>query len=313
MRDDAIGFVLKSACAAPECPDVAAWWPRYREAAQVGRNPLDRAIAAGFGADRVGWAFASGYQAALQALFPGAPEDGIAALCVTEAEGNHPRAIRSTLRKSPRGWTLNGAKRWTTLGPDGAILFVAARDPAVSGERIALKVARVRSDAPGVAVQPMPATRFVPEVPHAQLRFADVQVPDDALLPGDGYEAYVKPFRTVEDLHVNAAVLAYLVREARRMTWPAAWIERAAAVLHALRALAAEDRAAPATHVALAGALALGAGLIGEAETFWKDRAGDAAAERWNRDRELLGVASSARARRTVRAWERLGPAAGPP
>lgn len=312
MRDDAIGFVLKSACAAPECPDVAAWWPRYREAARIWRNPLDRAIAAGFGADRLGWAFASGYQAALQALFPGAPEDGIAALCVTEAEGNQPRAIRSTLRKSSRGWTLNGAKRWTTLGPDGAILFVAARDPAVSGERIALKVARVRSDAPGVMVQPMPATRFVPEVPHAQLRFDDVQIPDDALLPGDGYEGYVKPFRTVEDLHVNAAVLAYLVREARRLGWPAAWIERAAAVLHALRALAAEDRSAPATHVALAGALALGTGLTAEAEMFWKDCAGDAAAVRWTRDRELLSVASSARAQRTVRAWERLRPAAAP-
>lgn len=307
MRDDAIGFALKSPFVAPDCPVVADWWPRHRAAAQIWRNPLDRAIAAGFGADRVGWAFASGYQAALHALFPGAPEDRIAALCVTEAEGNQPRAIHSTLRKSAHGWTLDGAKRWTTLGPDGAVLFVAARDPSISGERIALKVARVRSDAPGVAVQPMPATRFVPEVPHAQVRFEDVQVPAEALLPGDGYQAYVKPFRTVEDIHVNAAVLAYLVREARRLGWPAPWIERAAALLYALRALAAEDPSAPATHVALAGALALGTGLISEAETFWKDCAGDVAAERWNRDRELLSVASSARAQRRVRAWERLG------
>lgn len=306
MRDDAIGFLLKAPAASRECPDVAAWWPRHCEIAAVWRNPMDSAIVGGFSADRVGWAFASGYQAALHALFPGAPEDRIAALCVTEADGNSPKAIQSTLRRVDEGWLLNGAKRWTTLGLEGALFFVAARDAAASGERAVIRIARVASGAPGVTVQPMPATRFVPEVPHAQLRFDDVRLADDALLPGDGYDDYVKRFRTVEDLHVNAAVVAYLVREARRLAWPAAWIERALAALHALRALAGEDASAPATHVALAGALALTAALISESENFWEEAVGDAARERWTRDRELLGVAGSARTQRTARAWQRL-------
>lgn len=308
MRDDAIGYVLKAAPVAAECRDLVEWWPRFREAAQTWRNPMDRAIAAGFSADRVGWAFASGYQAALHALFPGVPEDRIAALCVTEADGNSPKAIRSSLRRQGDGWLLNGDKRWTTLGRDGALFFVAAQDVAVSGKRAAIRVVRVASDAPGVTVKPMPATRFVPEVPHAQLQFENVRLAENALLPGEGYDDYVKPFRTVEDLHVHAAVVAYLVREARRLEWPAAWIERATAALHLLRALAGEDSSAPATHVALAGALTFGMNLIDETEKYWNAAGPDPAAARWARDRELFGVASGARVQRTARAWERIKP-----
>jgi alkylation response protein AidB-like acyl-CoA dehydrogenase len=301
-----IAHVLRAASAATPCDDVAAWWPRHLELTATWRNPMDRAIAGGFGADRVAWAFASGYQAALHALFPGIPEDRICALCVTEADGNTPRAIRSTLRAAGDGWVLDGAKRWTTLGPSGALFLVAARDEAASGERPAIRVVKAASTARGVTVQTMAETRFVPEVPHAQLQFQGVEITADALLPGDGYEQYVKPFRTVEDAHVNAAVTAYLVREARRLAWPHAWVERAAAHLHVLRALAAEDASHPATHVALAGALANAGALFEEASTHWARTPDDPAAPRWTRDHELFGTAGKARALRTQRAWERL-------
>jgi hypothetical protein len=298
--------LLAASAQVPPCASVAAWWPRHRELARAYSLTIDQAIAGGFHADRTGWAFASGYQAALRALFPGLPEDRICALCVTEEEGNAPKAIKSSLRRHGDGWLLNGAKRWTTLGADGALFLVAARDAAVTGERPALRVARVASDLPGVHVETMAPTKFVPEVPHARLRFEDVRLPDDALLPGDGYDGYVKPFRTVEDLHVHAAIIAYLVREARRLAWPAPWIERAVAALHAARALAAEDRSAPSTHIALAGILSCGSTLVTESESYWQSAAGDPAAARWLRDRELLSVAGSARTQRTSRAWERL-------
>lgn len=307
MRDDAIGYLLKAPVAVAECTDVAAWWPRHQEHASLWRNPMDLAIAGGFAADRTGWAFASGYQAALHALFPGAPEDRICALCVTEADGNSPRAIRSELRREGEGWRLNGAKRWTTLGPNGAVFFVAAREAEASAERAVIRVARVSSVSAGITLTRMPSTRFVPEVPHAQLRFEDVRLPADALLPGDGYTDYVKRFRTVEDLHVNAAIVAYLVREARRLHWPAEWTEAALSLLHALRALAAQDASASSTHIALAGALAQAGALILRADGHWANFAADPAQSRWRRDRELLKVAGGARIQRTARAWERIG------
>ena len=303
--------LLAADARAGPCASVSEWWQRHREVARAYERTIDQAIAGGFHADRTGWAFASGYQAALRALFPGLPEDRICALCVTEEEGNSPRAIRTTLRRADGGWRLDGAKRWTTLGPDGALFLVAARDAEIASERPALRVARTASDAQGVHVETMAPTKFVPEVPHARLRFEGVRLPDDALLPGDGYSAYVKPFRTVEDLHVHAAVLAYLLREALQRSWPKPWVERAVAHLHSMRALASEDRDAPATHIALAGALAIGDALRAEADAHWS-AAEDEAARRWQRDRELLKVASSARTRRTERAWERLSQGSDP-
>ena len=295
-----------SQAAAAPCESVAAWWARHRAIAGEHPDPMHQAIIGGFVADRVGWAFASGYQAGLRALFPDAPGDRICALCVTEADGNSPKAIKSSLTKSNDDWTLKGSKRWTTLGPDGALFFVAARDETASGTRASIKIARVDSNARGLKIESMPATPFVPEVPHAQLHFENLKVDESAILPGDGYDQYVKPFRTVEDIHVQAAVLSYLMREGQRLSWPQDWLERLCALLAALGKLSDMPAAHPETHIALAGALAMSAGLIGETEAFWQAAAADPAALRWRRDREVLKIAGSAREQRTRRAWEQL-------
>ena len=288
------------------CESVADWWPRHRAIAREHPDPIHQAIVGGFVADRVGWAFASGYQAALRALFLDTPADRICALCVTEADGNSPKAIKSSLRRNGDGWLLNGAKRWTTLGPDGALFFVAARDEAASGERPSIRIARIDSRTSGLKIETMPPTKFVPEVPHAQLQFANLKVAETELLPGDGYADYVKPFRTVEDIHVQAAVLSYLMREGQRLGWPRHWLERLSALLAALGKIADMPSSHAETHIALAGALAIGGGLIGETEAFWEKSPADPAAARWTRDKELLKVAGGIRAQRTQRAWEKL-------
>src|SRR5690349_23846938 len=64
--------------------------------------------------------------------------------------------------------------------------------------------------------------------------FRSLKLDESAILPGDGYSQYVKPFRTVEDIHVQAAVLSYLMREGQRLGWPQGWIERLSALLAAL-------------------------------------------------------------------------------
>jgi acyl-CoA dehydrogenase len=301
-----LAMLFGSAAQAAPCESVSEWWPRYRSITVDCPTTIRRAIAGGLAADRLGWAFASGYQAALHALFPDAPDDRICALCVTEADGNSPKAIKSTLRKDGSGWLLNGAKRWTTLGPDGALFFVAAREEAASAERPAIRIVRVSPGSPGLKIQAMPATKFVPEVPHARLEFENLRIEETEVLPGDGYAGYVKPFRTVEDIYVNAAIVSYLAREARRLSWPEHWIERAVSSLILLQELSKENPSAPETHIALAGALAISGGLIAETEACWQAAAADPAAVRWQRDRELLKVAGGIRAMRTQRAWERL-------
>ncbi|MEK8050520.1 acyl-CoA dehydrogenase family protein [Ideonella sp. DXS22W] len=290
-------------------PTVTDWWPHRPWAGAVGTDPLAMALLGGFAADRVAWAFASGYQAALRALCPDLPGDALAAFCVTEDTGNRPRDIRSTLTaQAGGGWQLDGAKRWTTLGPSGTLLLVAAALPPQAGdERPQLRLLRVPVPTPGLAITPMPATRFVPEVPHATLRMDSVHLPAEALLPGDGYARYVKPFRTLEDLHVTLAVLAYLLREARARAWPEAFREQLAAVMALLATLAGEDVQAPATHVALAGALHLAHASYVQAQPLWAAAGeGDEAAQRWQRDAALFAVAGAARQQRAATAWQRL-------
>ncbi|MBL8382685.1 MAG: acyl-CoA dehydrogenase family protein [Burkholderiales bacterium] len=297
---------------------VRQWWPLHRALAGDWQAPIDRSIAGGFAADRVAWAFGAGYQGALRALDPSLPDAAIACLCVTEANGNAPRNIASTLVPREDGFALSGRKKWSTLGPEGTLLLVAARLPDADAQgRPRIRVARVNAAARGVRIESMPPTRFVPELPHAEVHLDDVAVAASDVLEGDGYLRVVKPFRSIEDIHVNAAVLAYLLREARRLRWPAAWLAEAVQTLVSFHALAGLDPARAATHVALEGVLAAARRLAQAADAHFAARADSAAAARWQRDRSLFGVASAARARRFASACAALGlpepPAAAAP
>jgi len=315
----ALAALLQQPLAEPaRQPDLAAWWPHWQALhLQARGSPLVLALQAGHAADRIGWAFAGGYQAALRALRPALwRSDAMAALCVTEATGNRPRDIRTRIVPQPGGGLkVAGAKRWTTLGPHSATLMVvgawqpeaAAAEPAGEG-RAQLRVLELDSRTPGITLQPMPATPFVPEVPHASVLLDDVSVPAAALLPGDGYTACVKPFRTVEDIHVSLAVGAYLLREARSRGWPPAFNERLLAALALLAVLSAAEPLAPATHLLLAGALQQLHAACAEAQALWPASDGDEAARRWRRDAALLQVAQSARTQRAQRAWQALQP-----
>jgi len=257
--------------------------------------PVDRAIAAGAAADRLGFAFAGGYTAALQALVPGLT--GVAALCATEEGGNQPKHIRTTLA----GGELTGKKKWATGADRAATLLVVASVGEEAG-RNRLRVVKVRTDAPGVTMRATSAP-FVPEIQHAEVDLDHVRVADEDILPGDGYDDYLKPFRTVEDAHVHAALAGYVFAVARRHAWqPIA--ERAAALALATREVALADPKSPQTHVALAGIISLASALVAEIDVAWQP---DEEHQRWQRDRPLLKVAASARAARRERAWAILG------
>ncbi len=261
---------------------------------------IDVAIAAGLGADRVAQAFLPAYRAALRALVPDLG-DAPAVLCVTEEAGNHPRAIRTTLSDG----RLSGNKAWSTGAAEGQVLLVCARLP-VDGERPSLVLVRVPANAPGVTVTPMPPTPFVPEVGHCTLAFDGVRVDAEMVLPGDGYAHYVKPFRTVEDIHVTAALSGFWLNTGRRHGWPGPVLGRIAAQLAALRDLAGRDPNAVATHLALGGVLAHQDSLLADIEPLWS-QVEPAWAARWQRDRAILKVASGARKKRFERAVEALG------
>jgi hypothetical protein len=282
------------------------WRRRNAAAASLATRPFEHAILGGFSADRVGYAFASGYQAALRALVPDLPSEGVASLCVTEREGAHPRAIETRLQPAQGGgYALSGKKRWSTLGSRAGTLLVTASVGIDASGKNRLRIVRVDASAKGVKATPMPATPFAPEIPHDAIELSNVAVAETDLCPGDGYEAYVKPFRTIEDIHVNAAIIAYLLREVRLNELSLALAERLASVIVTLGALAELDPSAPDTHIALGGLFDLQRPTVEEIGRLWA-RTESPAHARWERDRVLTTVGSDARQQRLMRAWERL-------
>jgi alkylation response protein AidB-like acyl-CoA dehydrogenase len=274
-----------------------------------GASPVEDAALGGFAADRLGYAFAAGYEAALRALLGGARDDlGIVTLCATEAGGAHPRAIEACLREDGARLRLRGHKRWSTMAPAAQTLLVLASRGEGAGGRKALVLAAVPRGAPGVVVSPMPPPPFAPEIPHAEVVFEDVEVPVEAVLPGDGWTRWVKPFRTVEDVHVHAALLGYATSLARRVGAGREVATKLAASLTAVCAIAALSPDAPATHLALAGAIEVSREALAALEPAIEAAPGEETA-RWARDRVLLEVAGKARAQRLERAFSRLGEA----
>ncbi len=266
--------------------------------------PIDAAAAGGFVSDRLGYAFLAGYQAALRALLPDHAGTARIALCATEAGGGHPAAIRTTLR-SNGGLVLDGDKTFVTFGTAAQRLIVIATTGRAESGHSALRAVVLPADRPGIRITDRPALPFTPEIPHAELSLTAVPVEPGEVLPGDGYLRYLKPFRTVEDLHVQAALLGWLIGLARRSDWPPDWLERALAALAGIRDLAGADPSAPATHLAVAGAFATIGRLIEDAGELW-DRVDRPTRDRWLRDRRLLTVADTVRGKRTEAAWRAL-------
>ncbi len=307
---------------------VTEAWERHRDVARRFTDTVDVAVAGGFAADRLGYAFLSGYQAAVAALLPELPRDRPLALAATEEGGGHPAAIRTTATERADGWSVSGTKTFATLGSLARRLVVIASVGAGADGRNRLRAMLVDATAPGVHVTDRPALAFAPEIPHATVTFTDTPA---TALPGDGYADVLKPFRTVEDIHVIAAAAGWLVRVAREAGWPPPGGERQRgaggglggggaggaggpppvrqrllATVAALRGLGAVRPDSPGVHVALGGVLDEFERLLGELAPRW-DAVDESTRSRWGRDRPQLTVAGRVRAQRLATAWRAVG------
>jgi acyl-CoA dehydrogenase len=270
-------------------------------------HTVEQAALAGLVADGMGWAFAAGYEAALARLDPQGMQGGVlGALCATEEGGGHPRAIRSALTPRDDGFALSGTKTWVTLGDEADLLLVVASVGADREGRNRLRVARVPTPRKGVAIHRQPPLAFVPEIAHAKATFDDVAIEAREILPGDGYGDALKPFRTIEDIHVMASVLGWAIGVGRASDWPRSWIDEALALVVVLHAASDRPQLAPETHVVLAGAQSLARRLLGGAP--WAQTS-ELTRSRWERDGRLLEVAGAVRGAREKAAWQALGQA----
>jgi acyl-CoA dehydrogenase len=290
---------------------LSAWLPVWRSTcARFGSyGPYVSAIAAALQADRMAWAFFSGYQGALQAAFPIlhlSGEGEIASLGANES-GARLTEIGTTLSSTNGELRLNGQKSWVIAGAEDMTLYVLARlDGGPARGPGSLGIVRIPRSSMGVEMGTPRPQSVVPELPHSGVAFMDVLVCHDQLVSGDGYADYAKPFRLREDVSVTGCTLAFLLSKGHLLGWPTHWRQRCIAVIVTLGECAAMPPNEPTTELLTAGALALGSDNIQEAEAHWAEHA-TPDLERWNRDKPILALGKEARRQRVQNAWSRIG------
>lgn len=310
-----LDHLLKKSPASPESiSDFRTWKQNWFALVPHWETPMDRALAGGLAADRPAWAFASGYQAAIQSLtssFDLDTHDELAAMCITEKNGAHPAGIKSRLEAVPGNqetWLLEGKKVFVSGADQADILWVAASTGETPKGKNKLHMVRIPAGDSGVSVSPMPPLNLVPEIPHSQVYFDSVILREKAILPGDGYLVCVKPFRTLEDLHVSAAFLAWLFGIGRRSRWPAHILETILSLVVSVHGLALAPPSAAHVHLSLGGLLRQINRLLKETETLWDD-VDSITRKLWERDKKVMDIAESARKTRLSTAWRTYGPA----
>jgi len=268
------------------------WYARLLARLGGTPQPFDLALVGGLQAATPGLAFLAGYQAALRMLWPAAPLTA-GALCVTENRSTRSADMNTRIE----GLQISGRKDFVTAAEGADWLLVAAREEG-DGQPPRLALGVVRQGAPGVRIEALPALPLMPDIGHARLHLDQAQC---ERLAGDGWDDYVKPFRTLEDVYVLTAVSAWLFGIGRESGWPGALLLRLQALLAGCAEVARQAPNAPTTHLLLAGLFAEQQVLAGDLEAalaigppHWADL--------WQRDKGLLRIAETARAKRLEKA-----------
>ena len=280
----------------PAAGNLEAWYAALL--ARLGTpSPFELAVLGGRLAATPGLAFLAGYQGALRLLWLSAPWS-LGALCVTENNSVRPADMQTRLSDL----LLHGRKDFVTAGDAADWLLVAAREEQ-QGQAVRLALGVVRNGDRGVRVEVLPSLPLMPDIGHARLHLDGAHC---ERLAGDGWDDYVKPFRSIEDLHVLTAVGAWLYGVGRDANWPQALQLRLLGLLAGCAEVARQGPAQAATHLLLAGLFAQFAALEAELHAAFAAGPADWAAL-WQRDRGLLSMAASARGKRLANALTALG------
>ncbi len=259
--------------------------------------PFELAALGGRAMATPGLAFLVGYQAALRVLWPSAPPS-LGALCATERRSVRPADMRTRLE----GLRLTGSKDFVTAGLEAEWLLVAARSEA-AGAAPQLNLAVVYPGEPGVTLEPLPTLPLMPEVGHGRLLLAQAAC---ELLAGDGWDAYVKPFRSLEDLYVLTALTAWLYGVGQACAWPQGLRLQLLGLLAGCAEASRQCADSTGCHLLLGGLFAQFQALRGEIDAALA--AGPVQwAELWQRDQGVMALAIAAREKRLNKAWAAAG------
>jgi hypothetical protein len=279
----------------PANPDLAEGFATLMQ--QLGTvTPFELAVLGGRLMATPGLAFLVGYQAALRMLWPSAPLS-LGALCATEQRSLRPADMQTRLS----GLRLSGRKDFVTAGNAADWLLVAARSEE-PGADPRLSLAVIYRDEPGVRVEKLTPIPLMPDVSHGRL-FLDNALCE--LLAGDGWDAYVKPFRTLEDIYVLSAMTAWLYGVGQECDWPQGLQLRLLGLLAGCAEASRQPPTHPAGHVLLGGLFAQFDGLKAEVNEALAGGPPEWATM-WQRDQAVMDLAAGARGKRLAKAMADL-------
>jgi acyl-CoA dehydrogenase len=302
--DDLVALLLATQGPHPECSDLGDWLPIWHAAqsTRAASGSFAAAVACALKADRVAWAFFSGYQGAIQAAFH--TETGtVGAFGANEAQRKITE-IETSLDDRDGRLLLTGSKSWVLAGIDDLTLFVLARRASGPAKGPgSLSIVRLPIRSAGVEAEPRRTQAVVPELPHSAVHFESTPLTPSDVLQGDGYADYAKPFRLREDVFVTGCVLAYLLAESQLGSWPTTWSQRTIAVLSLLETCSRRDPRQADTIILVAGALSFAGDVIRDAEPLWTPSQ-ELTRARWLRDRPILALGKEARRQRAIQSWK---------
>ena len=255
-------------------------------------TPFELAVAGGRRMATPGLAFLVGYQAALRMLWPSAPPS-LGALCATEQRSLRPADMQTRLSDL----RLSGRKDFVTAGDAADWLLIAARSEE-PGEKPRLSLAVVYPGEPGVRVEKLPALPLMPDISHGRLHLDGALC---ELLAGDGWDAYVKPFRSLEDVYVLSAMTAWLYGVGQDSGWAQPLLLRLLALLAGCAEASRQPPNNPAGHVLLGGLFAQFDALKSEIDQALAE-GNPEWAQMWQRDQSVMQLAAAARAKRLAKA-----------
>lgn len=281
----------------PANPDLAEGYAALLE--HLGPvTPFDLALRGGRLMRSPGLAFLVGYQAALRVLWPSAPPS-LGALCATEQ-----RSLRAAdMQTRLEDLRLSGRKDFVTAGDAADWLLIAARSEA-PGEDPRLSLAVVYAGDPGVSVEKLPPLPLMPDISHGRLHLEHAFC---ERLAGDGWDAYVKPFRSLEDIYVLSALGAWLYGVGQDSQWPQALQLQLLALLAGCAEASRQNPSASSTHILLGGLFAQFDGLKAQIQQAFAEGPQEWA-QLWSRDQSVLEIAGGARAKRLAKALAGLAP-----
>lgn len=242
---------------APPAQTEAEYYQAWLSHVGGGADPLQMAWQGGLLADRFGFIFSAGYQAALRQIFPHLDQRGWSAFAVSE--DRQPQDPLPGVRYVQRsdGYLLSGHKTWIAASACCRQLIVSAR-----GEGDTLYFA-IDADRPEVEVHTRAPGRMLPDLSQGQAQLRDYP----AAQPLDA--SRVQSFAAAEVFYIYIAFLASTWRAypARRGVVEACLTQ---AEQLSQRALPAWDAAQLALDEAVQALVKSMRSVEGEADDLWR-------------------------------------------